>query len=322
LLGAKLKKESLSMKNVALAALVCSSILAAGSCPASANITITLRNTFIEKYANRATINTDVRIDKAAPKPHGAAEDGDMHAAGVSEDIGLATVVEIMNANATDESSAVADLEGDEDKTVSIGGYWRLWPEHGGTGNDFTQFGPIESITSTNPPHVFEIHPILSLDNISLDESQHVIGGYAPKDPDVAFAAYDRTQCKIVSTGDTTEITTDMIGYNYVKFQITLNESAIAHKLDDNGFSFFAQVQDPDSGDLIANKVRMVYALGTSLSSTLQTMKGGSSLVVWGIPRIDLSELSYRAKHPQSSDWSLPYEMIIVAIAKDKPTIN
>src|SRR5271166_3264855 len=72
---------------------------------ASATITIQLQNAFIDKYANRATIDTNVTVDVAAPRPHTASQDGDMHGAGRSADIGLATVVEIMNAGRNEESN-------------------------------------------------------------------------------------------------------------------------------------------------------------------------------------------------------------------------
>jgi hypothetical protein len=63
-------------------------------------------------------------------------------------------VVEIMKAR---EPDAVANLEEAGNKTVSIAGFWRLWPEHAGAA-DFVQSGEADEITNTNPPHVFEIH--------------------------------------------------------------------------------------------------------------------------------------------------------------------
>ncbi|MGA8575373.1 MAG: hypothetical protein WB609_06740 [Candidatus Cybelea sp.] len=281
---------------------------------ARAAITITLNNKFIDEYANRATMTASVHIDAAAPKPHANNVDGDEHAAGTSDAIGLAAVVEIMNANLTDEGSGVGDLENSVGKNVSITGYWRIWPEHGGTGNDFTQGGTVAPIDNTNPPHVFEIHPILSIDGFSLQSSLMPIADYQPKNALDAFQAYDRTSCKITGDANTTTITTDMVGYNYVRYRLALTDQSVPRKTADGGIEFFAQVEDPDAGDLIANEVRMIAAPGSEIATRISSMHNGDSLVVWGIPRVDLSLVRYRATHPNARDWNLPYEMILVAI--------
>jgi hypothetical protein len=279
-----------------------------------ATITITLNNDFINQYANRATITATVHVDAAAPRPHANKEDGDEHAAGTSDTIGLATVVEIMNANVGAESNAVSDLEDATGKDVSITGYWRIWPEHGGSANDFSQGGTVESIENTNPPHVFEIHPILAINGVPLGDSLVPISDYQPKDPEDAFQAYDRTRCTIASGTKTTTITTEMIGYNYVRYRLALNGQSALKSTDDGGIEFFAQVENPDDSDLIANKVRMVAAPGTALMSKIRAMHNGDSIVVWGIPRVDLSLVRYRASHPDANQWSLPYEMMLVGV--------
>ncbi|WP_066709787.1 hypothetical protein [Curvibacter delicatus] len=58
---------------VALAALVFGS--------ANAEISLTLKNTFIEKYKNRTSIADDCVVDHSKGKPNPASADGDMHAA-------------------------------------------------------------------------------------------------------------------------------------------------------------------------------------------------------------------------------------------------
>lgn len=111
------------------------------SCGARAGgVAIVLSNRFISANANRATIDTTVDIAYAAQRPHSNATNGDEHAAGTSKKIGLATVVEIMNAREPDERDAVADLEEAGNKTVSIAGFWRLWPGHA-VAADFLQSG-------------------------------------------------------------------------------------------------------------------------------------------------------------------------------------
>jgi hypothetical protein len=281
---------------------------------AQATITITLNNSFIDQYANRATITATVHVDAAAPQPHANNIDGDEHAAGTSDAIGLASVIEIMNANLSSESPAVSDLEKAVGRDVTVTGFWRIWPEHGGSDNNFTQGGAVAPITDTNPPHVFEIHPILSIDGNPLQQSLVPISDYAPKNALESFQAYERTRCSVTAGTSTTTITTEMVGYNYVRYRLTLGADSTLRATADNGAEFFAQVVDPDDGSLIANKVRMIAAPGSAILDRIKTMHSGDSLIVWGIPRVDLSLVRYRATHPDASQWSLPYEMILVAI--------
>jgi hypothetical protein len=65
---------------------------------ACAQITITLKNSFIEQYKDKVTISASFTVDKAHKKPNAPSKDGDMHVAGRADEIGLPTVAEIMNA--------------------------------------------------------------------------------------------------------------------------------------------------------------------------------------------------------------------------------
>jgi hypothetical protein len=133
-------------KMLASLALVIAVIVPCGA--RAGGVTIVLSNRFINGYANRATIDATVDIAYATQRPHSKATDGDEHAAGTSKKIGLVTVVEIMNAHEPDEREAVADLEEAGKKTVSIVGFWRLWPEHAGAA-DFVQSGEADEIANT-----------------------------------------------------------------------------------------------------------------------------------------------------------------------------
>src|ERR1700692_3129790 len=126
-----------------------------------------LNRSFIEKYKNRLTISGDYFVDAAHKKPNAPAQDGDMHVAGRSAEIGLATVAEIQNAKLSPKAvDAVHQVEG-TGQSVPIKGVWRIWPEHGGDNSFIQQSGagdPFSGTPPTNPPHVFEIHPILQID--------------------------------------------------------------------------------------------------------------------------------------------------------------
>ncbi len=68
---------------------------------------------------------------------------------------------------------------------------------------------------------------------------------------------------------------------------------------------------------------RMIFAEGTEPFERVKALHKGDTLHVVGVPRIDLSLVSFRASHPTSKpgilDWSLPYEMVIVADFDDTP---
>ena len=69
---------------------------------AQAQIEITLKRSFIEKYKDRVTIDADFVVENTDKKPNSPSKDGDMHVAGRSpEEIGLPIVAEIMNASGT-----------------------------------------------------------------------------------------------------------------------------------------------------------------------------------------------------------------------------
>ena len=69
------------------------------------------------------------------------------------------TAAEIMNA--ASERHAVATIHQVEGsgQTVTVSGAWRLWCEHGGD-SEQTQGQDLAPFDTTNPAHVFEIHPI------------------------------------------------------------------------------------------------------------------------------------------------------------------
>src|SRR5713101_5072420 len=95
-----------------------------------ANIEITLKNDFIEQYKDRATISASFIVDKAHAHPNPPKNDGDLHAAGRADEVGLPIVAEIMNAASQKAAvNAIHKAEGSENP-ISLIGVWRLWCEH------------------------------------------------------------------------------------------------------------------------------------------------------------------------------------------------
>jgi hypothetical protein len=281
-----------------------------------AQVVIKLNNSFIKTFENRATIDATYTVVKSHHKPNPPKNDGDIHAAGTAPEIGLATVAEIMNAK--DEKpamDAILAVEGKEDKTVKITGAWRLWPEHAG-GADQVQDAPVPPFDTTNPDHVFQIHPIISVNAIDVRKSFHPIAGFTPKDAETAFTHYENMRCRITPGPQQTTIMTNMAGFNYVKFRMDLIDDPVAFTSGD-GTLAFASVSTLD-GDLLVRKRRMIFVKGTPPEKAVGKMHKGDHRTVLGIPRIDLALVAFRVEHaseqPELLDWNLPYEIVVVGI--------
>jgi hypothetical protein len=303
----------------AMAAILCLLTFSATNC--LAEITITLKKEFIESHKNRATTgDIHFTVDHAGKiKPVGSgAQDGDNHNSGRAPEIGLPMVAEIMNARK--QTKYVTIMKNHEGKLLTLGGVWRLWCEHGGS-SDQIQGETVEKASDTNPDHVFEVHPITSI------EGDPLLTSFAPivspttkkefkyKDASDAFTRYESLKSHISSDSDTVTIVTNMAGYNYVEFLIDPVEAA--QEIED-GHSVMAKVLDLD-GEVLLQKRRMVFVKGTAPEKALLAHKKGSMpLHVIGIPRIDLALVSWRVEHgkdpPEALDWTLPYEMVIVAV--------
>jgi hypothetical protein len=280
-----------------------------------AQVVIKLNNSFINDFKNRATIDATYTVVKTHHKPNPAAKDGDIHAAGTAPEIGLATVAEIMNAKEKKPAmDAIIAVEG-KDKTVKITGAWRLWPEHAG-GTAQVQDATIPPFDTTNPDHVFQIHPISKVNAIDVRSSFHPIAGFTAKDAENAFTRYENIRCKIMPGAQQTTLMTNMAGFNYVKFRMDLIDDPVALSSGD-GTAAFASVSTLDD-DLLVRKRRMIFVKGTPPEKAVSKMHKGDHLVVLGIPRIDLALVAFRVEHatdqPDVLDWNLPYEIVVVGV--------
>ena len=281
-----------------------------------ADVQITLHNSFIEKYKNTATIDVSYVVDKAHKHPNRAANDGDLHIAGRAKEVKLPIVAEIMNAaSESDAVDAVHNAEGTS-HAIHMKGAWRIWMEHGGDSIQ-TQGHQLSPFTTTNPDHVFEIHPVTAVGNLSLLDSFHPIDGFTPKDAERAFHRYENTRFEIIPGHSTTKMITSMAGYNYVEFLMELNKAP--YKVS-GGHMVMASVNDL-KGELLVRNRRMVFVKDTPPDVAVRNLNVGDCLHVLGIPRISLTLVSWRAHHaaerPDVLKWGLPYEIIVVGVYKD-----
>jgi hypothetical protein len=284
---------------------------------ANAEIEIVLKKTFIETYKDRVTISVPFIIDKSHDRPNSPKKDGDLHIAGRSDDVQLPIVAEIMNAkffkNAVD---LVKKIRG-TDTQIQLAGAWRLWCEHGG--DDLQEQGMTFTIENSNPPHVFQIHPVAKLGDISLLDSLVPIDGFEYKDAERAFTRYENIRCRLSEDTEKGTVKIDTVGafYNYVEFKIELNETPYQSS---DGCFVFCRVLDLED-ELINYKTRMAFIKDSLPEMKVRNMRKGDTLRVIGIPRICLKLISWRIDHakerPEVLGWNLPYEMIVVGLVED-----
>ena len=283
--------------------------------PKTKDFQITLKNGFIEKYKNRAAITTPFRVVHAGTI-HTAKDDGDLHFAGLADEVNLACVAEMMNAK--DYKAAVKrirDLE-DSEQTVLLAGAWRLWCEHPGHLPQI-QDDVIPEYPHSNPDHVFEIHPVSRVGDLKVLSSFRPIPGYKPKDAKKAFRYYESLPCRIEPDPETqtTTLFTRKAGYNYVEFQLQIEEDTQFITYDGRIVRGSALTLD---GEEVAHNRRMIFVAGTPPEEAVRDLKKGDTLHVLGIPRIDLALVSWRARNaesrPDALEWNLPYEIIVVAV--------
>jgi len=288
----------------------------------SSEIEITLENSFVERYKNRATIDVAFTVDKSDRRPHPAVLDGDLHIAGRAPKIGLPIVAEIKNA-AQDPGAVdlIRSVSGSAEPLRLVGA-WRLWPEHFGTAPEVQgEYLPPGELT--NPDHVFEIHPVTRVDYKNLLDSLRPVEGYRPGRADTVFRSLQGIQCRIVPTEITTTIVTAKGQLNDVEFLLEIAEEA--RQVAEDGSFVQATVFDLQ-GNQLAERVRMVFLKDTPPERALSGLRRGTRLHAFGLPRIDLSTVSWRVRNskdnPELLNLTLPYEIVVVGVYTDRSSLS
>ncbi len=290
----------------------------AESAISTSEISITLKNSFIETYKHRTTIDVLLTVDKANRRPKPAFLDGDFHIAGRAPEIGLPVVAEIKNSASEEEALDIIHKFEGTGKPLRISGAWRIWPEHAGKAEE-VQGEELEGFDMTNPDHVFEIHPVTLVQERSLLNSFRPVEGYIPGRPDTVFRSYENTGCRIIPGEKTTTLITRKGAFNDVEFiaEIRGDSQDIA---PDGRFVYGAAYNM--KGELLVPEVRMVFVKDTPPEKIVRHLSKGSRLHVFGLPRIDLSKVSSTIGNLGSShetlNLSLPYELVIVGVYRDK----
>jgi hypothetical protein len=285
--------------------------------------TLSLKRDFVNQNKDRATISTDLRVDVHPKSPHGVgkgAEDGDIHMAGRDNIIKLPLVAEILNARF--EKDTMDFLKGISDgQSVSVTGVWRVWFEH--PGGEQVQGNTVPVPSSSNPDHVFELHPVTQFGAFDCLDSLIEITNPNTKPPKLfeahsatrAFAEYESLTADIEGTAKRVLLASRKTGFNYTHFVMEL-----AGKPKDMGDSMMvmARVFDPENPEepLFESLRRMVFVKGSPPEKELKGLKKGDTLHVLGIPRVNFSVVMAIVNKGGTGDEpvALPYEMIIAAV--------
>jgi len=296
--------------------------------------TVTFRRSFIDSFKNRITITADYDVWYTHHAAKDDADDGDIHCSGYDKKIGLATVAEIMNAK--NEQQAIDVLIAHEGKgqsnnpTVSITGVWRLWPEHMGSGSTIKQ-GTTYSKTeiqskTTNPDHVFEIHPVTNLEGMDLTHSLKNIGpDYVPKKWKSSYGKFRVKAFSISSTSKFISFSTKQIGENYIDMWIRIDS---LWEVEDGAFAYCTTMDsdfDPGHDEIndkkITNRTRIAFVKDSETYNKAIEQGVGGILHILGTPRINLAILSWREwvspQRPEVKTWKLPFEIIADGLIND-----
>jgi hypothetical protein len=277
-------------------------------------IAIEINRSFIEKYNNRVTMNTTFTVDKAMGSPLPAAIDGDLHFAGRAPQVALPMVGEI--ANADDEKAAVDLVHGAEGtgKPLNVSGVWRLWPEHAGSAVE-KQGNPLPAFDTNKPDHVFELHPVTGINGIELLDSFRPVKGFSPGGAQRTFGIFEKASCTLTVKPKAVSILTPTGLYNDVEFIMEIADDQQLVVTD--GRFVIAAARDLDGG-LLVERLRMVFAKGTPPERAVSLLKRGDRLHVYGMPRLDLAEISRRVRDAGMNlallTKPLPYEIVILAV--------
>jgi hypothetical protein len=287
------------------------------SAMSGSEIEITLHNSFIDSCKNRVMIDVMFTVDRADLIPHPAFMDGDFHVAGRALEVGLPIVAEIKNAASEKEATTLIHSVEGTGKPIRLAGAWRLWSEHVGTKEE-VQGKELSPIEVTNPDHVFEIHPVTQVDGLALLDSLHPVAGYIPVKADMAFRDFENIKCRIIPKEETTTIVTHKGQINDVEFLMEIGEDE-QHVVTDGRF-MNAAVFDL-KGNRLLSKVRIVFIKDTPPEKIVKNLRRGDRLHVFGLPRVDLSIVAWRARHFANAqeilNLNLPYEIVVVGVYKD-----
>ena len=170
-------------------------------------------------------------------------------------------------------------------------------------------------VTIDKPDHVFELHPVTRTNGIELLDSFKPVKGFSPGGAQRTFGIYEKVSCTLTVKPKTVSILTATGLYNDVEFIMEVADDQ--QLVVPDGRFVTAAARDLDGGVLV-ERLRMVFVKGTPPERAVSRLKRGDRLHVYGMPRLDLAEISRRVRDsgmtPALLTKSLPYEIIILGV--------
>lgn len=165
------------------------------------------------------------------------------------------------------------------------------------------------------PDHVFEVHPVTEVSAVRLLGSFTPVKGFKPGGAQRTFGIFEKVACTLRVKPKTVSIVTETGLYNDVEFIMKLADAPQLVVAD--GRFVTASAMDLD-GNVLVERLRMVFAKGTPPEQAVRLLKGGDRLHVYGMPRLDFAEIARRVRDyrrdPAVLTQPLPYEIVILGI--------
>lgn len=313
-------------------------LLFLSAAPAAAQqLTLTLDNDFVRAHHDRVTTDVLFTVVAVRPKANPPDKDGESHISGTAvaaatrRPLGFATVAEIMRGAQYEGRGGLLDFlaaEGRAGREVRLRGVWRLWRESGGGGH-FEQGkfpAPARWANRTNPPHVFEIHPVTHVEragrNVSLLADFRFQRGFAALN-DVqrtrdAFVYFERMRCRVEPGERATRVAGDTTRFNFVGFVARLKGRVETTPSGDGAFvraDIFDQNGRGAAGDEpLARDVRLVFTAGTPPEAELRR-GGDGQMPLAGFARIGLTPINDAIAARRAFEGKCPYEIVVTSFA-------
>jgi hypothetical protein len=274
---------------------------------AGLSYSITIKRSFAEYYANRATLSTVFHAFS-----HANEADGDIHIAGYADDMVLPGVSEITNGY--EHQALNPELTSLNNGTTHVTGVWRLWCEHPDPQHPHVvQDAAVPAPHSGIYHHVFEVHPLTRLGQHDLTSTFHPIdeNHYTfSHDADDCFHHYAGLNCVVASDAQTITIKTSKAAYNYPDFYIKLASTPQA--MDDGSLQAQANAYNA-TGTKLAT-CRVIFVKGTPPAAVAATLSTSQRVHVMGLVRMDLDIILARANSGVNTRQNLPFEIVILGI--------
>lgn len=310
-------------------------LLLASSAPAQ-DFTLVLNNDFVRAHHDRVTIDVRFTPVGAQTDAHSAAKDGEVHISGTAvmadsgRPLGFATVAEIMHAAQYEGRGGHLQFiagEARASRPVRMRGVWRLWGEHGDRFfSQGTFHAPSTWRPQSNPPHIFEIHPVTHIERegrtVSFLEDFRFLPGFTDLS-DVrrtrgAFGLFERMTCRIEPGARTTQITGSRQQYNFVGFVAELRGRPEAARGGDGVFvraDIFDQAgRGASNREPLARDVRLVFTAGTPPEAELRRIRGDGRMRLVGFARISLTPVNEAIVNRRGFEGKFPYEIVVTSL--------